>query len=84
MHYEGVQLWYNGVSVKTDLTCIYKANQTNFDLLLGKVIEGGEIEAYLIQKSVDYPRDPKTGKPMAAIHPQLQVLKITLISKQIS
>ncbi|KAG7314275.1 hypothetical protein KOW79_022771 [Hemibagrus wyckioides] len=38
----------------------------------GKVIEGGEIEAYLIQKSMDYPRNPKTGKPSAAVHPQLQ------------
>ncbi|XP_026999880.2 N-acyl-aromatic-L-amino acid amidohydrolase (carboxylate-forming) B-like [Tachysurus fulvidraco] len=38
----------------------------------GKLIEGGEIEAYIIQKSMDYPRDPKTGKPSAAIHPQLQ------------
>ncbi|XP_060773236.1 N-acyl-aromatic-L-amino acid amidohydrolase (carboxylate-forming) A-like isoform X2 [Neoarius graeffei] len=39
----------------------------------GKVIEAGEAEAYIIQKSMDYPRDPKTGKPTAAIHPQLQV-----------
>ncbi|KAF5893620.1 N-acyl-aromatic-L-amino acid amidohydrolase (carboxylate-forming) B-like, partial [Clarias magur] len=38
----------------------------------GKVLEGGEIEAYLIQRSMDYPRDPQTGKPTAAIHPQLQ------------
>lgn len=38
----------------------------------GKVFGGGEVEAYLIQKSVDYPRDPETGKPSAAVHPQLQ------------
>ncbi|KAK3523350.1 hypothetical protein QTP86_029848 [Hemibagrus guttatus] len=38
----------------------------------GTVIEGGEIEAYLIQRSMDYPRDPQTGKPSAAVHPQLQ------------
>lgn len=68
--------------VQTDLNCIYKDNQPNFYLLLGKVIEAGEAEAYIIQKSIDYPRDPKTGKPTAAIHPQLQVL-ITFIRKGI-
>lgn len=72
----------NTILVKTDLICINKANQPNVYLLLGKVIEGGDIEAYLFEKSMDYPRDPKTGQLTAAIHPQLQVLKITFISKQ--
>ncbi|KAB5515570.1 hypothetical protein PHYPO_G00248470 [Pangasianodon hypophthalmus] len=47
----------------------------------GKVIEGGEVEAYLIQKSIDYPRDPKTGKPTAAIHPQLQDQDFCLLQR---
>lgn len=72
----------NAILAKTDLICIYKANQPNVYFLLGKVIEGGDVEAYLIEKSMDYPRDPKTGQLTAAIHPQLQVLKITFISKQ--
>lgn len=62
---------------------MYKTNQIIFYLLLGKKIEGGEVEVYLMQKSMDYPRDPKTGKPTAAIHPQLQVSEMTFIHKPI-
>nr|ADO28053.1 aspartoacylase-2a [Ictalurus furcatus] len=47
----------------------------------GKIIEGGEVEVYLIQKSMDYPRDPKTGKPTAAIHPQLQDQDFCLLQR---
>ncbi|XP_062373840.1 N-acyl-aromatic-L-amino acid amidohydrolase (carboxylate-forming) B-like isoform X1 [Sardina pilchardus] len=38
----------------------------------GTVIEGGEVEAYLFHKSIDYPRDPDSQQISAAIHPQLQ------------
>ncbi|XP_044045073.1 N-acyl-aromatic-L-amino acid amidohydrolase (carboxylate-forming) B-like [Siniperca chuatsi] len=38
----------------------------------GSTFEGGEVEAYTLVKSVDYPRDPKTNEITAAIHPQLQ------------
>ncbi|XP_062864651.1 N-acyl-aromatic-L-amino acid amidohydrolase (carboxylate-forming) B-like [Trichomycterus rosablanca] len=38
----------------------------------GKLIEGGEVDGYMIERSMDYPRDPKTQKPSAMIHPQLQ------------
>lgn len=47
----------------------------------GKKIEGGEVEVYLMQKSMDYPRDPKTGKPTAAIHPQLQDQDFCLLQR---
>ncbi|KAM9449923.1 N-acyl-aromatic-L-amino acid amidohydrolase (carboxylate-forming) B isoform 2-T3 [Clarias gariepinus] len=47
----------------------------------GKVLEGGEVEAYMIQKSMDYPRDPKTGKLTAAIHPQLQDQDFCLLKR---
>lgn len=65
--------------ILVSLICVYKADQLHFYVYLGKLIEGGEIEAYIFQKSMDYPRDPKTGKPSAAIHPQLQVSKITCL-----
>ncbi|XP_071359371.1 N-acyl-aromatic-L-amino acid amidohydrolase (carboxylate-forming) B-like [Trachinotus anak] len=38
----------------------------------GSTFEGGEVEAYALTKSVDYPRDPTTNEITAAIHPQLQ------------
>ncbi|XP_070683737.1 N-acyl-aromatic-L-amino acid amidohydrolase (carboxylate-forming) B-like [Pempheris klunzingeri] len=38
----------------------------------GNTFEGGEVEAYTLVKSVDYPRDPSTNEMTAAIHPQLQ------------
>ncbi|XP_059179742.1 N-acyl-aromatic-L-amino acid amidohydrolase (carboxylate-forming) B-like [Centropristis striata] len=38
----------------------------------GSIFEGGEVEAYAFEKSVDYPRDPTTNEITAAIHPQLQ------------
>ncbi|KAG9260014.1 N-acyl-aromatic-L-amino acid amidohydrolase (carboxylate-forming) B-like [Astyanax mexicanus] len=38
----------------------------------GQVIEGGEVESYMVEKSIDYPRDPETQRPSAAVHPQLQ------------
>ncbi|XP_008285107.1 N-acyl-aromatic-L-amino acid amidohydrolase (carboxylate-forming) B-like [Stegastes partitus] len=38
----------------------------------GGTFEGGEVEAFTVVKSVDYPRDPMTGEITAAIHPQLQ------------
>ncbi|XP_069024375.1 N-acyl-aromatic-L-amino acid amidohydrolase (carboxylate-forming) B-like [Embiotoca jacksoni] len=38
----------------------------------GRTFEGGEVEAYIWAKSIDYPRDPVTGEITAAIHPQLQ------------
>ncbi|KAF7687014.1 N-acyl-aromatic-L-amino acid amidohydrolase (carboxylate-forming) B-like [Silurus meridionalis] len=47
----------------------------------GKVIKGGEVEAYLIQKSMDFPRDATTGQPTAAIHPQLQDQDFCLLQR---
>ncbi|XP_022621139.1 N-acyl-aromatic-L-amino acid amidohydrolase (carboxylate-forming) B-like [Seriola dumerili] len=38
----------------------------------GSTFEGGEVEAYTLTKSVDYPRDPTTNEITAAIHPKLQ------------
>ncbi|XP_073329948.1 N-acyl-aromatic-L-amino acid amidohydrolase (carboxylate-forming) B-like [Pagrus major] len=38
----------------------------------GSTFEGGEVEAYTLERSVDYPRDPTTNEITAAIHPQLQ------------
>lgn len=38
----------------------------------GSTFEGGEVEAYTLVKSVDYPRDSTTNEITAAIHPQLQ------------
>lgn len=38
----------------------------------GSSFEAGEVEAFTVVKSVDYPRDPVTGELSAAIHPQLQ------------
>ncbi|XP_051240710.1 N-acyl-aromatic-L-amino acid amidohydrolase (carboxylate-forming) B-like [Dicentrarchus labrax] len=38
----------------------------------GSTFEGGEVEAYNLVKSVDYPRDPTSNEITAAIHPQLQ------------
>ncbi|KAM3623586.1 uncharacterized protein V6R79_012985 [Siganus canaliculatus] len=38
----------------------------------GSSFEGGQVEAFTMVKSVDYPRDPKTSELTAAIHPQLQ------------
>lgn len=42
-------------------------------LFSGTVFEGGDVETYMLIKSVDYPRDPETRTLTAAIHPQLQV-----------
>ncbi|KAK5865835.1 hypothetical protein PBY51_020074 [Eleginops maclovinus] len=38
----------------------------------GSTFEEGEVEAYTVVKSVDYPRDPTTSEITAAIHPELQ------------
>ncbi|XP_066506682.1 N-acyl-aromatic-L-amino acid amidohydrolase (carboxylate-forming) B-like isoform X2 [Hoplias malabaricus] len=38
----------------------------------GQVIEGGSIEAFTVEKSIDFPRDPETKTVMVTIHPQLQ------------
>ncbi|XP_004549526.1 N-acyl-aromatic-L-amino acid amidohydrolase (carboxylate-forming) B isoform X2 [Maylandia zebra] len=38
----------------------------------GSTFEGGEVEAYTLVKSIDYPRNPVTGEITAAIHSQLQ------------
>lgn len=39
----------------------------------GSTFEGGEVEAYTLVKSIDYPRNPVTGEITAAVHSQLQV-----------
>ncbi|XP_028834277.1 N-acyl-aromatic-L-amino acid amidohydrolase (carboxylate-forming) A-like [Denticeps clupeoides] len=38
----------------------------------GSKMEGGQVEVFSFQKSVDYPRDPETRQITSAIHPQLQ------------
>lgn len=38
----------------------------------GSTFEEGEVEAYTVVKSVDYPRDPTTNEITATIHPELQ------------
>ncbi|XP_031608095.1 N-acyl-aromatic-L-amino acid amidohydrolase (carboxylate-forming) B-like [Oreochromis aureus] len=38
----------------------------------GSTFEEGEVEAYTLVKSIDYPRNPVTGEITAAIHSQLQ------------
>ncbi|XP_076584905.1 N-acyl-aromatic-L-amino acid amidohydrolase (carboxylate-forming) B-like [Chaetodon auriga] len=38
----------------------------------GRTFDGGEVEAYALVKSVDYPRDPATNEITAAVHPELQ------------
>ncbi|XP_063076271.1 N-acyl-aromatic-L-amino acid amidohydrolase (carboxylate-forming) B-like [Engraulis encrasicolus] len=38
----------------------------------GVLIEGGEVDAYVFQKSVDYPRDTESKQITAAIHPNIQ------------
>lgn len=59
---------------------IYNMMKKTIDLTLdwlqifnsGSSLEGGEVEVFVYVKSVDYPRDPRTGEITAAIHPQLQ------------
>ncbi|KAK7912899.1 hypothetical protein WMY93_013110 [Mugilogobius chulae] len=38
----------------------------------GTTFEGEDVEAFVFEKSVDYPRDPETSDLMAAVHPKLQ------------
>lgn len=38
----------------------------------GAIFEGREVEVFVFEKSVDYPRNPETSEITAAIHPQLQ------------
>uniref|UniRef100_A0A8C6U5N9 N-acyl-aromatic-L-amino acid amidohydrolase n=1 Tax=Neogobius melanostomus TaxID=47308 RepID=A0A8C6U5N9_9GOBI len=38
----------------------------------GTIFEGGNLEVFVKEKSVDYPRNPETSELTAAIHPQLQ------------
>ncbi|KAM4604065.1 N-acyl-aromatic-L-amino acid amidohydrolase (carboxylate-forming) B isoform 2-T3 [Polymixia lowei] len=38
----------------------------------GTTFEGGDVEVYTLEKSIDYPRNPETHEITAAIHPQLQ------------
>lgn len=45
----------------------------------GSIFEGGDIEAFVWEKSLDYPRDPETRELTAAIHPQLQDNDFTLL-----
>ncbi|XP_071751813.1 N-acyl-aromatic-L-amino acid amidohydrolase (carboxylate-forming) B-like [Centroberyx gerrardi] len=45
----------------------------------GSTFEGGEVEAYTLEKSIDYPRDPETKEITAIIHPQLQDRDFSLL-----
>uniref|UniRef100_A0A8C1GI98 N-acyl-aromatic-L-amino acid amidohydrolase n=1 Tax=Cyprinus carpio TaxID=7962 RepID=A0A8C1GI98_CYPCA len=47
----------------------------------GTVFEGGDVETYMLIKSVDYPRDPETRTLTAAIHPQLQDKDFCLLKR---
>ncbi|XP_013863167.1 N-acyl-aromatic-L-amino acid amidohydrolase (carboxylate-forming) B [Austrofundulus limnaeus] len=57
---------YNTVKTAVDLTITWLQEFNS-----GCTFEGGEVEAYIAAKSVDYPRDPD-GKITAVIHPKLQ------------
>ncbi|XP_036955795.1 N-acyl-aromatic-L-amino acid amidohydrolase (carboxylate-forming) B-like [Acanthopagrus latus] len=58
---------YNMVKEAVDLTMEWLQAFNS-----GRTFEGGEVEAYTTERSVDYPRDPTTNEITAAIHPQLQ------------
>lgn len=58
---------YNMVKEAVDLTMEWLQAFNS-----GSSFEGGEVEAYTTERSVDYPRDPTTNEITAAIHPQLQ------------
>ncbi|XP_053712581.1 N-acyl-aromatic-L-amino acid amidohydrolase (carboxylate-forming) B [Synchiropus splendidus] len=66
----------NGV-IRAD---IYAAMKEAVDLTLewlqsfnaGTTFEAGEVEVYVHDGAVDYPRDPETQEITAAVHPQLQ------------
>ncbi|XP_026876258.1 N-acyl-aromatic-L-amino acid amidohydrolase (carboxylate-forming) A [Electrophorus electricus] len=47
----------------------------------GKVIEGAEVDVFMFEKSVDYPRDTETQNPLAVIHPQLQDQDFCLLQR---
>ncbi|XP_057187281.1 N-acyl-aromatic-L-amino acid amidohydrolase (carboxylate-forming) B-like isoform X2 [Triplophysa rosa] len=47
----------------------------------GTVFEGGDIEVFIFQKSIDYPREPSTRELIAAIHPQLQDRDFCLLKR---
>ncbi|KAA0722048.1 N-acyl-aromatic-L-amino acid amidohydrolase (carboxylate-forming) B [Triplophysa tibetana] len=47
----------------------------------GTVFEGGDIEVFILQKSIDYPREPSTRELIAAIHPQLQDRDFCLLKR---
>lgn len=38
----------------------------------GTTFQGGDVEVFIREKSMDYPRNPETSELTAAIHPQLQ------------
>lgn len=38
----------------------------------GTTFEGGDVEIFVFEKSIDYPRNPETNELTAIIHPQLQ------------
>ncbi|KAJ0051006.1 hypothetical protein NL108_012160 [Boleophthalmus pectinirostris] len=38
----------------------------------GTTFEGGQLDTFVLERSVDYPRDPKTNELTAIVHPQLQ------------
>lgn len=38
----------------------------------GTTFQGGDVEVFVLVKSIDYPRNPDTNELTAAIHPQLQ------------
>ncbi|KAM7419332.1 hypothetical protein PAMA_016447 [Pampus argenteus] len=58
---------YNTVKEAVDLTLEWLQEFNS-----GTTFEGGEVEAYNLVKSIDYPRDPTTNEITAAIHPELQ------------
>lgn len=47
----------------------------------GAIFEGGDVEVFVHELSVDYPRHPETSELTAAVHPQLQDKDFQLLQR---
>lgn len=47
----------------------------------GMTMEGGDVEVFVQERSVDYPRNPETDELTAAVHPQLQDQDFKLLQR---
>ncbi|XP_056891137.1 N-acyl-aromatic-L-amino acid amidohydrolase (carboxylate-forming) B-like isoform X2 [Takifugu flavidus] len=66
----------NGVLRADIYNLVKEAVELTFEFVqkfnAGHTFEGGEVEAYTMEDSVDYPRDPTTGEITASVHSELQ------------